>query len=233
MQNSPDRFCALMAEVTCRACPIRTVDEESWKTGLRPGVTPFEAATQIGDEVYDVYEENLTEIDEQDDFVDEDDSVDAPTQAELRGDDVAEALHATILPLSDDIWQAVERVYEASEEDRPTVTIIQALGACVQRQFDGECAFGDLFSQTIEAMPGLVDRGMGAAVLHTIARHGSADEVRRIAMRIQDVVEDIIARATLESDQTLVDVNTIPEVSLRAYLMRVAEVLENRAPEDD
>lgn len=232
MQNSPERFCALMSEVTCEACPIRIVDEQTWRTGLRPGVTPFEAAVHVSDEVNAVHEETLAELEGCVDPVYEEygsgSDLDAPSQAELRADDAVGALSATILPIGDGI--SVEGLGENADGTRPAATIVRALGGCVEKQFAGDCVLDSVFEQMIEAMPGLRDRALGAAVLNTIARHGNVGEVRQMAAQIQEVLEDIYDRLELtgrapESS----DFSKLPEVTARAYLMRVAELLEQGA----
>lgn len=225
-----------MAEVSCETCPIRGVRELTWRRGLRPDVTAFDAATNVADEIIAVHEEVWGEngtsglAESEEDVQDDDVWLDAPDDVELRAEDVAHSLHATILPLSDKIWQAVEGARPVADDIKATVTIIHAIGGCVSKQFDGSCSIGNLYEQTATVLSGLINRGMGAAVLHTIARHGSAEEVIRMASRVQDVLNDAFDRQDLVLLRDSWDLTGMHDATSRAYLMRAAEVLEQGLP---
>jgi hypothetical protein len=232
MSDNQERFCGLMAEVTCPECPVRNLSEQTWTDGLRPGVSPFEAATHVASELIAVNDEILDEERglelEGLDMMRQGEAQGEPTQIELRRDDVAEALHATILPLSDDIMQSVEQARPPSDDIADTVNIIRALGGCVEKQFARDCSIGNLLEQISGALPNLIDKGFGSAVLDTIGRHGSAEEARRMAAIVQGALDDILERIELQpSASKSPNFNDLPVAVARDYLLQVAEVLES------
>lgn len=244
--NSPDTYCGLIAGVVCKSCPLAKVSEKAWSEAVQPGITPFDAALDVGRAVLNVCDELHDEqLDLEQSFEDlypGFDELPEPTPEDLyeesRGErmlgmlvgkaDVSTMIRGLqIVTLKTNAVQTLEDRKAPPRKLRSLARVIKSLGACAESQASRECTITETIEQASDTIvPLQTDREMGANVLEIMARHsGGLVEIRQMCQRIHDVLED--AKARLGLREKLIDFGASSEAECRAYLMIEAERLRS------
>jgi hypothetical protein len=229
MQQYPETFCAAVASVTCEACPLRPLGEAVWvEACCTPGDRlPEELAEELsGALLAAVPGEDAVDEEAQLRQADEDYTAYEETDDELEkrlrsGQPTPEEIMAAAGPYTYDAGEYfVSKLVTGRNWDprvRQRDELARAAGGCIARHTVGDCSQFNESAPVGTIEPGpfadAISRELGADVLSTVARHGSAAEVAAMIERVRGWAEEH------ELDVSILDV---PEARQRLLLMRLA-----------
>ncbi|HSW66819.1 MAG TPA: hypothetical protein VLI54_06800 [Bacillota bacterium] len=232
-------FCAALQEAVCPVCPLRTLGEAALETAVQPGVSPREMGDALRAALEDLDGPN-GEIAERDKFFADGspyleelaDMVvgDFPgevTPDDLRAADSTEQRHAALAQLiidriEPDVFRpAIPAVSEG--QAAASRAFGEGRDACVDKKMSGACTnvlgLDELFAQATPR-----DLELGAATLHNLARHGTAQEVREMLARVRGVIIDLVAERDGVEVQAS-DIGDMDDADARERLMSIAEIV--------
>ncbi|HZM64538.1 MAG TPA: hypothetical protein VFB59_05375 [Candidatus Saccharimonadales bacterium] len=238
-----ETFCNSIAGELCPDCPLLLLKEVEWKEATQAGVTPFDAALDIGTAIFEARDWNTPteEADGTEERFEEyfegstdkhNRTMSAENKESLAIDEKEEQMMEVVSWLQLTTLQSGPAAVQGLCK-RPTSGDVPALVKaarsaydCFMRQRTDACTLQEKHESISSVYASLVDRDMGAAVLENFARHGNLQQVREMGAKVQEVLHDIFDRLELKHG-SLVDFFRVPEVRCREYLFLIAEVLKS------